>query len=183
MRITGGQAKGILIAAPRGNRIRPTADKVREALFNTLGSEVTGRRVLDLFAGTGALAIEALSRGAKCAVMIEKDSIAAKAIKANLTRAGLAERAKVVRADYRSALRRLDRAGEECDLIFIDPPYHSTILEGIVDVLAGFRVISRSAIIVVEHFSKTNPPNSILNATLNQTRFYGQTALTYYRED
>ena len=183
MRITGGQAKGILITAPRGNRIRPTSDKVREALFNTLGSEVADRKVLDLFAGTGALAIDALSRGAKHAVMIEKDSIAARVIDTNLAKAGLAEKAKVVRADYRSALRRLDRAGEECDLIFIDPPYHSTILEGISDVLAGFRVISPSAIIVVEHFKKTDPPGCILNATLTQTRFYGQTALTYYRGD
>jgi len=183
VRITGGQAKGIHITAPKGNRIRPTSDKVREAMFNTLGSEVAERKVLDLFAGTGALGIEALSRGAQHAVMIEKDSIAVRAIEANLARVGFTERAKIVKADFRAALRRFDRTGEECDLIFIDPPYHSTILGEISSVLAGHRVISQRAIIIVEHFKKTNPPNSILKTMLTQTRFYGQTALSYYRGD
>jgi len=122
MRVVAGEFKGRTLAGPPGKGVRPTSDKVREALFSILGP-VQNLRVLDLFAGTGALGIEALSRGAASAVFVEKDGRAASTINKNLAAtAGLAgERAKLVRGD---ALRALgDLAGEQFDLVFVDPPY------------------------------------------------------------
>jgi 16S rRNA (guanine966-N2)-methyltransferase len=120
VRVVAGEFKGRRLEAPRGMRTRPTADRVREALFSMLG-DVSGARVLDLFAGSGALGIEALSRGAASAVFVERDPRAAAAIERNLSSLGLDER--VLRQD---ALRFLARAeGGTFDLVFCDPPYDS----------------------------------------------------------
>jgi 16S rRNA (guanine966-N2)-methyltransferase len=119
VRVVAGEFRGRRLAAPRGSRTRPTADRVREALFSMLG-DVSGARVLDLYAGSGALGIEALSRGAKGAVFVERDTRAAAVIERNLASLGLSER--VVRQD---ALGFLARAEGTFDLVFCDPPYDS----------------------------------------------------------
>jgi len=123
MRIIAGEARGRRLFAPSGGDTRPTADRIRESLFNILGSRVPGARVLDLFGGTGALALEALSRGAESAVIVDADFRAADCIRRN-AEAVLGKdwrgRAAVVRADYRSAI---DRLSGGFDLIFLDPPY------------------------------------------------------------
>jgi 16S rRNA (guanine966-N2)-methyltransferase len=119
VRIVAGEFRGRRLSAPRGVRTRPTADRVREALFSMLG-DVSGARVLDLYAGSGALGIEALSRGAAAAVFVERDPRALAAIRRNLDALGLAE--DVVRQD---ALRFLARAEGTFDLVFCDPPYDS----------------------------------------------------------
>ncbi|MBI4830765.1 MAG: 16S rRNA (guanine(966)-N(2))-methyltransferase RsmD [Candidatus Lindowbacteria bacterium] len=180
MRITGGQAKGILIKAPKNMRTRPTSDKVREALFDTLGGNVIERNVLDLFAGSGALAIEALSRGANYAALVERDSVAVSLIEENLERAGFSEKAETFRADFRAAIRKFAKSGRQFDLILIDPPYQSGLLEQIALALAEHRILLPRAIVVLEHFRKTDPPPSISDIPLSRTRFYGQTALSYF---
>ena len=119
MRVVAGNFKGRRLATPRGSRTRPTADRVREALFSILG-DVSGLRVLDLFAGSGALGIEALSRGAASAVFVERDPAAVAAIERNLTAVGV--EAVVVRQDV---LRYLARAEGPFELVFCDPPYDS----------------------------------------------------------
>jgi 16S rRNA (guanine966-N2)-methyltransferase len=119
LRVVAGQFKGRRLATPRGTRTRPTADRVREALFSMLG-DVAGARVLDLYAGSGALGIEALSRGAASAVFVERDPPAAAAIERNLAAIGV--EAAVVRQD---ALRWLARADGPFELVFCDPPYDS----------------------------------------------------------
>jgi 16S rRNA (guanine966-N2)-methyltransferase len=119
VRIVAGEFRGRRLAAPRGARTRPTADRVREALFSILG-DVSGTRVLDLYAGSGALGIEALSRGAESAVFVERDVRAAAVIERNLASLGLEER--VVRED---AVRFLARREGTFDLVFCDPPYDS----------------------------------------------------------
>jgi 16S rRNA (guanine966-N2)-methyltransferase len=119
VRVVAGEFRGRRLAAPRGMRTRPTADRVREALFSMLG-DVSGARVLDLYAGSGALGIEALSRGAESAVFVERDARAASAIERNLASLGLDER--VVRQDV---LRFLASDGGTFDLVFCDPPYDS----------------------------------------------------------
>lgn len=125
MRVIAGKAKGRQLAAPRGRITRPTSDRVREALFSILGARVPGSRVLDLYAGTGALGIEALSRGAAHATFVDRDARAVAVIRMNLANCGLAHDATVVRADVRAALRDLARRGETFDLVFFDPPYLS----------------------------------------------------------
>jgi 16S rRNA (guanine966-N2)-methyltransferase len=118
VRVVAGEFRGRRLSAPRGASTRPTADRVREALFSILG-EVSGARVLDLYAGSGALGIEALSRGAASALFVERDPRAVAAIRANLEATGASE-ATVRRAD---ALRELARGGGPYDLVFLDPPY------------------------------------------------------------
>jgi 16S rRNA (guanine(966)-N(2))-methyltransferase RsmD len=120
MRIVGGRYGGHRLAAPRGARTRPTSDRVREALFALLG-DVEGAAVLDLFAGSGALGIEALSRGAASATFVDSAPAAVRAVRDNLARLGV--EAEVRRADARAFLRNARRAGRQYDLVLIDPPY------------------------------------------------------------
>lgn len=123
MRVVAGLAGGRRLRAPTGRKVRPTSERVREALFNALGSlddAVAGASVIDLYAGTGALGIEALSRGAESAVFVDADARAVAAIKENLRATGLAEQARVVHADV---LRYLAGAGATYDIAFADPPY------------------------------------------------------------
>ena len=180
MRVTGGEKKGTPIKAPAGVRTRPTSDKVREAMFSVLG-DVSGARVLDLFAGSGALAIEALSRGAESAVIVEKESAAIGVIRLNTEKAGLTAEVRIVRIDFRSALRKLDRDGETFDLILIDPPYEGDLLDEAAACLTEREVASANCTIVVEHFKKTTPPISICGIPLWKTRDYGQTSLSFYQ--
>lgn len=122
MRVIAGSAKGVRLAAvPRG--VRPMSDAAREGLFSSLGPAVAGARVLDLYAGTGALGIEALSRGAAAAVFVERSPAALRTIRANLQRTGLADRAVVVGLDVRAFLTRRERNGAPFDLALADPPY------------------------------------------------------------
>jgi 16S rRNA (guanine966-N2)-methyltransferase len=145
VRVVAGEFRGRRLAAPRGARTRPTADRVREALFSMLG-EVSGARVLDLYAGSGALGIEALSRGAGSAVFVERNARAAAVIERNLASLGLEQ--KVVRDD---AMRFLARAEGTFDLVFCDPPYDSAsrlagpLTEGLPDVTSqDARIVTES---------------------------------------
>ncbi|MDQ3317817.1 MAG: 16S rRNA (guanine(966)-N(2))-methyltransferase RsmD, partial [Actinomycetota bacterium] len=122
MRVIAGTARGVKLApVPPG--VRPTTDRVRESLFNSLGQFFDGGAVLDLYAGTGALGIEALSRGCERAVFVEKDGRAVAAIRDNLRRTGLAERAEVLRMDVERGLGKLAGSSQLFNLIFLDPPY------------------------------------------------------------
>jgi 16S rRNA (guanine966-N2)-methyltransferase len=151
VRVVAGRFGGRRLQAPAGLGTRPTSDRVREALFSTLGP-IEGATVLDLFAGSGALAIEALSRGAERAVIVERDRRAAAVIRANLQRLGLGQdEALLVQAAARSALRDARDRGDTYDLVFLDPPYRSAaelgreLSESLPAVLAaGARVVSES---------------------------------------
>jgi 16S rRNA (guanine966-N2)-methyltransferase len=148
VRVIAGRWGGRRLAAPRGRAVRPTSDRVREALFSTLGS-IADARVLDLFAGSGALGIEALSRGASEATFVDSNSAAVRAVRANL--AGLGATAEVRRADARAFLRNARAAGRQYDLVFLDPPYRragalaEALAADLVAVLApGARVVAES---------------------------------------
>jgi 16S rRNA (guanine(966)-N(2))-methyltransferase RsmD len=180
MRIGGGEAKGIHIKSPKGIRTRPTADKLREAIFDMLGERVTGAKVLDLFAGSGALGIESLSRGAEFAVFVEKDRTAARIIEENLAKTGLSSKAQLIRADFRLAIKRLHREQRRFDLIFLDPPYQADLVGDMVFGLDSHLLVEPNAVIVYEHFKKTAPPASISGLPLAETRQYGQTSLSYF---
>ena len=149
MRVVGGAYGGRRLIAPAGSATRPTSDRVREALFSILGASVHGARVLDLFAGSGALGIEALSRGAALAVFVERSPRALRAVRANL--AGLAVEADVRALDARAALRAASARREAYDLVFLDPPYRRgaelgrELSEDLAAVLApGARVVTES---------------------------------------
>lgn len=137
-------------------------------------------RVLDLFAGSGALGIESLSRGAGFCVFVEKDRIAARSIEGNLAKMGLSSKAQLIRADFRFAIRRLNHDRRKFDLIFLDPPYQMRLIEEVARSFEGSSLIEPETIIVYEHFKKTVPPSSISDVPLAETREYGQTALSYF---
>jgi 16S rRNA (guanine966-N2)-methyltransferase len=172
VRIVAGSRKGARIFAPKGRDTRPTSDRVREALFAILGS-VEGANVLDVFAGSGALGLEALSRGAASAVFVESDREAVKAIERNLEKLGLGG-ARVVRSD---ALRYLARADEHYDVVFVDPPYE--MVESLRMPLAEQlpRVVADGGVIVFETAAGDEPE---LPLPVRTSRRHGSTQLTIY---
>ncbi|HEX2660572.1 MAG TPA: 16S rRNA (guanine(966)-N(2))-methyltransferase RsmD [Polyangia bacterium] len=182
MRLTGGLERGRRLKAPRGSTTRPTAAKVREAIFNILGPP-PGGAVLDLFAGTGALGIEALSRGAERAVFVERDRNALQALRTNLREFGIEGRSTVIGADVRTALRRLAGSIGEDDRfswVFMDPPYAEQT-EAILAELSQNDVLAKCAVVVVEHDKRHRPPASIGGLFLTSRREYGDTELSFYR--
>jgi 16S rRNA (guanine966-N2)-methyltransferase len=178
MRLTGGLDRGRRLFVPRGSRTRPTASKVREAIFNILGPPPGP--VLDLYAGSGALGIEALSRGAPAAVFVERDGSALSALRRNLREAGLEARATVLGADVRSALRKLAGAGQQFSWVFIDPPYVKET-EGVLAELSGGDLLTDCAVVIVEHDRRHPSPPSVGCLFLTDRRQYGDTELSFYR--
>jgi 16S rRNA (guanine966-N2)-methyltransferase len=178
MRVIAGALGGRRLKAPRGTTTRPTSDRVREALFALLG-DVAGATVLDLFAGAGGLGIEALSRGARSAVFIERDPRAVRALTDNLASLGLAApAAQVRRAEVRSALRSARESAETYDLVFIDPPYRRASDLGRELALLLPPLLEPEARIVVE--SDRRAPLQ-LPAPLERERSYGDTLIKIHR--
>jgi len=178
MRVIAGSLGGRRLKAPAGRRTRPTSDRVREALFAMLG-EVSGAVVLDLFAGTGALGIEALSRGAGRAVFVERDPAAIGALRANLEALGLpAEVAEVRRTDALKALQAAREGKETYDLLFIDPPYGQALDWGPELSAALPRLLAHGARIVVESDRRAPLP---LEVEVERQRRYGDTTITIHR--
>jgi len=179
MRIIAGEFRGRRLAAVKG-RIRPTGDKVREAIFNILGPAVTEAKVLDLFAGTGALALEALSRGAREATMVEEQASALEVLRRNLTALGLTDRVQVLPLPVQGALRKLAARGEQFDLIFLDPPYGRGLAAATLKALEGSGLISPKARVVAEHSHREILPERVGSLKLNQSRRYGDTQVAFY---
>jgi len=177
MRVTGGELGGRRLRAPREGA-RPTADRVREALFARL--EVAQARVLDLFAGSGALGIEALSRGAAHAVFVERAPRCLAALRANLAALALGERAEVVAGDATQALRRLAASGRRFDLVLLDPPYASDEAARTLGALARSEVLADGAIVVVES-SRHRPPPAVAGLEAIDERRYGDTLIRRLR--
>ena len=175
MRIVAGTHRGRRIAAPRGGRTRPTGDRVREALFNLVGP-VDGASVLDLYAGSGALGLEALSRGARRCLFVENDAAACRAIAANLESLGLTG-GIVVRRDVAAVLRDERAAGRRHDLVLVDPPYeHWAELEPALAQLLP-AVVAEPGLVVVETDARVEPT---LPLALVTTRRYGSARLTLF---
>lgn len=180
-RVIAGSARGIRLEAP-GPRTRPLGDRVKQTLFGILEPDLSGARVLDLFAGSGAAGIEALSRGAAHASFVERDSGAARVIAANLARTHLADRATVVTADALAWLRRLEitPGNERFHVAFVDPPYAETTL--LVATLEGLGPhLAPGARVVAKHFWRERPPAVVGLLASERERRFGETALTFYR--
>lgn len=181
MRVIGGTAGGRKLATPKGNRVRPTADRVKEALFSILTSRhgsLNGLSVLDLFAGTGNLGIEALSRGAACATFVDNHPQSLEMIRNNLTSTGLSGRAELVPLDALTALKRLGRERKSFDLVFIDPPYRELDLtQGVLRQLAQYRLTTENGLIVLECDSKTAPTLLPDGLSMLEKRSYGDTTI------
>ena len=180
MRVISGSAGGRRLKAPRGLHVRPTADRVKESLFNVLGEAWEGLRVLDLFAGSGALGIEALSRGASGAVFVDEDSRCIPVIRQNLQSCGLEDRANVIRAE---ALRFLSRrkAGQGFHIIFADPPYEFGLAAACLARVDRGDWLSPCGQMIVEHSRREPMPERQGGVILADRRIYGDTRISMYK--
>lgn len=177
MRIIAGEKRSRLLKTPEGLDTRPTADRVKEAMFSILLPRLPGARVLDLYAGSGALSLEALSRGAQSAVMADCAAKAWKAIRENVEALGYGEKARLLRMADTAALAALEKSGEQFDLVFLDPPYRmdtAPICARIMGLLAP------GGMIVVEH-SRQTPPAVAPPLCCTDHREYGVTGLSFYQ--
>lgn len=181
MRITAGRAKGTHLRAP-GTGVRPTSDRVKEALFNSLAPRLANARVLDLFAGTGALGIEALSRGAARAVFVERDPRAVAAIRRNLAVARLEEQGEVRRGAVPGALDGLERDGAAFDLIVLDPPYGQELPARTLRRLAASPLLAAGGVIAAEGHWRDDPGEIPGLRRIREAR-YGETGLWFYARE
>lgn len=173
MRVTGGRWAGRTLRAPRGDAVRPSSDRVRESLFAWLG-DVEGARVLDLFAGTGALGIEALSRGARSALFVERAAAVRSVLRGNLERLGCGERARVVAGDAVRAVRRLAQSESRFDLVLLDPPYASDAGEEAMREVAKAGILVPGGTLIVE-CSRHRPPGAVPGLREAGEKRYGDT--------
>ena len=174
MRIIAGTLKGRRLTAPRGDRVRPTSDRLRETLFNVLGQSLPGARVMDGFAGTGAIGLEAISRGASHVTFVERDPRAIAALEANIANCGVAGACVIIRADF---LRLRQRAGV-FELALLDPPYDIDDFTSVLDVAAAS--LAPNGRIVLEHSRRRASPEA--RGPLSRTRLLvaGDSALSFY---
>jgi 16S rRNA (guanine966-N2)-methyltransferase len=184
MKITGGRAKGRILASLKGMDIRPTSSKVREAIFNILGQDMTGIKVLDLFAGTGLLGIEALSRGAEGALFIDKSNKSISIINKNLTSCGYQYVCQVVKKEITEGLQLESLSAKEgIDLVFIDPPYGKGIIPPVLKMLSGCGILAQQAVVVTESFKNDQLPETLETLLLSDTRTYGETKIDIYKRE
>ena len=180
MRVITGSARGTRLLAPKGMDTRPTLDQVKEGIFSVIQFEVEGRRVLDLFAGSGQMGIEALSRGASRAVFVDMRKDACEIVRANLDKTHLAERAQIVRSDY---LSYLSRCRETFDLIFLDPPYAEIFLENTLKSISELDILSESGIIICERAAEKALPAQFGALRSGREYRYGTVAVSFYRKN
>lgn len=180
MRIIAGIAKRRPIIAPKGDNTRPTQDYIRESLFNIIQGDIPESTCLDLFAGSGALGLEALSRGAGSCLFCDKNHKAIAAVKENIHTLGFAERTHVIKANCMHALAEVSKTEQRFDLVFVDPPY---AYQGISEVLEALHpLLAENALVVLER-DKLSPLPPLQGYTLSNSREYGITAIYLLRKE
>ena len=180
MRVISGKARGVVLKTPDGMVTRPTADRVKEALFSIIQFDLPNTKVLDLFGGTGQLGIEALSRGAKSAVFVDENKKACSLIQENLKRAHFEKEGTVLRNDYASYLKL---CREKFDIILLDPPYAEVYLENALKLITEIDILQSGGIIVTERPVDKALEYEFEGYTRSKDYKYGNTLLTLYRKD
>lgn len=181
LRVITGSARGVRLRTPDGLETRPTAERVKEAAFSMIQFEIEGRRVLDLFAGTGQLGIEALSRGAARAVFVDERREAVALVRENLRRTRLEERAETVLSDALSYLGRC--APGSFDLILLDPPYAAAALKMALERISEIDILSEGGIILCERPAGRPHPGEFPGLAAGKDHRYGKTILSLYRRN
>lgn len=184
MRITGGSNRGrILSTVPRGARIRPTSDKVREAIFSILGQDLSGANALDLFSGTGSLALEALSRGAASAVFVDHSHESIRLIRKNIKLCGYDGSTQILKGNLENGLpRALANLEKQFDLVFLDPPYGFTGIPFVIEYLLNGNCFSPGARALAETSNHTTLPARVGGLRAVDSRAYGDTRITLFME-
>ena len=181
-RIISGKAGGVRLASPAGTLTRPTSDRVKEALFSILALRMPDSRVLDLYAGSGQIGIEAVSRGAASADLVDNDRPSLDCIRSNIARSGL-EGIHVQAGDVFRILKLLNREGRSFDLVFLDPPYRmaSQVLERAAGQLTQ-GLLAPDALVILEHAAQDKVPPFVTNLQLVRNCKYGSSMLSFYKE-
>jgi 16S rRNA (guanine966-N2)-methyltransferase len=179
MRVISGTARGRKLKEPEGYSTRPTTDMVKESIFNIIQFDIEGRRVLDLFAGTGQLGIEALSRGALNAVFVDESNEAIKLVKENVKILGFEDKATITRGDAAAFLRQ----GGSFDIIFLDPPYDSGLMEKAVNNIFEFDMLKENGIIICETNVERQLPEAILPYIKGKEYKYGKIKVALYSKN
>ncbi len=184
MRIIAGSAKGRPLKVPKSGSVRPTADRVKETLFNVLGQWLDGERVLDLFAGVGALGLEALSRGAGHATFVERDAATMAVLRDNARTLGFDGQARTLQKNVARALGQLAGEGARFELVFADPPYAAQETNGLVEEIEAAGVLAAGGRLVIEHDRRMAlPPSSADGLVRFDERRFGDTLLSFYRRE
>lgn len=181
MRVISGSARGRPLKAVPGMGTRPTTDKVKEAMFSMIGPYFAGGRALDLFAGTGGLGIEALSRGIESAVFVDADKKSVEVVRANLQAARLEQQAQVYCNEAVRALKALGKREARFELVFLDPPYKMTAIPELIELMLELGLLAEAATIVVEHDAVHSFGERIGDAVCVRHAEYGETAVSIYR--
>ncbi len=181
MRVIAGTVKGHRLKTPKGQAVRPTAARVKEALFNILPHDLSGFRILDLFAGTGNLSVEALSRGAEEAFLVDLSPRTGRTIRENLQTLGFSHRSRVFTGSALQSIRLLVRRRETFDLIFLDPPYEKGWVGKILRAIAGEGLLHVAGTVVAEHSLREEVQKSYGPLVLHDQRRYGSTVLSFFR--
>jgi len=182
MRVIAGKYKSRRLEAPSGMQTRPTSDRLRETLFNVVAPRVAGSVWLDLFAGSGAIGIEALSRGARSVYFVEAAGAAARTIRKNLQTLGIDEGTEVIERDVAVALRMLDSQAIACDFVFLDPPYRKMgDYEQVLGFLSQSQLLTPESQVIAEHDKHFDPGNEFGSLRRNRTLRQGDAVLSFYR--
>jgi len=186
MRIIAGTAGGTSLVMPKGPDIRPSPDKVKQAIFSSLGERIVGARVLDLFAGTGALGLEALSRGAKHAVLVDSSRFSVEAATANAAKAHFTDQTEVIRSDAIVYVEELARSGAQFDLILADPPYEKTgrhegsVTKILLNCAPLVSILATDGVLVMEHFFKDDKLDETPHWKLQRQLRHGDTLVSFF---
>lgn len=196
MRVISGKFKGRILKMPRGTKIRPTSQKVKEALFSILGTKIHGASFLELFAGSGSIGIEAKSRGAKSVFLVENNRSCVKTIQKNLEQLEISydnglksqkTRKRVdltlLPVDVEKALKMFCQNGEKFDFVFLDPPYFQDKLKNSLIKICHYDILNPRSYVVAEHHKSENFPHLLLTLRLMFSRRYGDAALTFYQKE
>jgi 16S rRNA (guanine(966)-N(2))-methyltransferase RsmD len=180
MRIIGGTLKGRRLRTARSLEIRPTSDYLKEVIFDVLQSRIANARFLDLFAGSGNVGIEALSRGAREVVFVDSSPRSLGLIRMNLRALGMQEKAVFLRADVTTAVKKLANRGDKFSVIFLDPPYQDPLLLSTLKVLSGFILLDDEGVVIVQHFHKQDLPRNLPGLIWARQIRHGESKLSFY---
>ncbi|MDQ7788170.1 MAG: 16S rRNA (guanine(966)-N(2))-methyltransferase RsmD [Thermodesulfovibrionales bacterium] len=190
MRISGGVAKGRRTATEKlsggkvpGERLRPTSSKVREALFDIIRNRLESAHFVDLYAGSGTVGLEALSRGAEHVVFVEPDKLRTEMIQKNIESLGFSGNASISRTDAEKFLKKAELDSSGYDILFLDPPYRSEEIEKVFPLIESTKILNDDGLVIIEHFFKKTLPRIAGRLILSKQYRYGDTMLTLYRKE
>ena len=181
MRVISGKARGLKLNTPKNDDVRPTTDRVKESLFNMINSYIMDSDILDLFAGTGSLGIECLSRGANQCIFVDNSKESINIVKSNIKKARVENESIVLNLDFKSAINSLSSKNKQFDVIFMDPPYYKNMFSDALSAVDNNNLLKEDGIIVVEHDTVDKFPDNMGRLYKSREKKYGNTTLTFYK--